>query len=533
MFAYTLPFWKKAPFIRLLIPLIAGILIQWYLSIDIKYWYSLLAGSILLTTIFFFIPFSARYQFNRINGILLSLIFLSLGALSCWHNDIRHKPAWFGNFPEEKNTGIIVTLEEPLVEKSKSFKAEATVRYLLQHKKMIEVTGKIIVYFKKDTSLVLPGYGSGIICLSALQEIENPVNTFDYKRYLLFKGITHQLYLRPRDFILLQGKEQDPLKNFLYSTNEKIVRILRGSIKDEKALGLAEALLIGYKNDLDKSLLQSYTNTGVVHIVAISGLHLGLIYGLLFLISRPLQKRKNLNWLRLLLIISGLWLFSLLAGAQPSILRSALMFSCIVLGEGLSRKSSIFNTLALSAFILLCIDPFWLWDIGFQLSYIAVLSIVLFMRPVYNWFYIKNKLLDSIWKLVAVSIAAQILTTPISIFHFHQFPNYFLLTNIVAVPLSSLIVLGEILLCAVAWMPAVALLTGKVLTWMIGLMNGWIERIEALPFSVWSGIEINIFQAILLYIFITAVSFWLMEKVKKGVIVALIALLVFSLFEVL
>jgi len=306
-----------------------------------------------------------------------------------------------------------------------------------------------------------------------------------------------------------------------------VLNILRQNITEEKELGLAEALLIGYKNDLEQSLVQSYTNTGVVHIIAISGLHLGLIYWLLSLLLKPLQKAKRMKWLRPVLTITGLWLFSLLAGAQPSILRSALMFTCIVLGESLSRRTSIYNTMAVSAFLLLCINPFWLWDVGFQLSYAAVLSIIIFMRPVYNWFYIPNKLLDFIWKLNAVTIAAQILTVPIGIYHFHQFPNLFLLTNFVAVPLSSLILLGEILLCCISFIPPVAVFIGKLLSFLIRTMNRYIEEIETIRFSLWDGLHISITQAVLLLIFTTGISYWLMEKQKKGLITGLVALLSF------
>jgi competence protein ComEC len=183
--------------------------------------------------------------------------------------------------------------------------------------------------------------------------------------------------------------------------------------------------------------------------------------------------------------------------------------------------------LAVSAFILLCINPYWLWDVGFQLSYAAVLSIIIFMQPIYNWFYIKNKVLDLAWKLNAVTLAAQVLTVPLSIYHFHQFPNYFLLTNFIAVPLSSMIVLGEIFLCAIAWMPSIALPAGKLLSWMIGLMNTWIERIESLHFSLWDGLQINSLQAILLVVFAAGISYWLMEKVKTGLMIGLFGLLGF------
>jgi len=231
--------------------------------------------------------------------------------------------------------------------------------------------------------------------------------------------------------------------------------------------------------------------------------------------------------LRTVFIITVLWMFSLLAGAQPSILRSALMFTCIVLGESLSKKTSIYNTMAVSAFILLCINPYWLWDVGFQLSYAAVLSIIIFMRPIYNWFYIKNKLLDFLWKLNAVTLAAQILTVPLSIYHFHQFPNLFILTNFLAVPLSSAILLGEILLCTISFIPALAILVGKLLTWLIWLMNTYIEKIEAIKFSLWDGLQISILQAFLLLLFAIGISYWLMEKSTKGLRLGLFAFLGF------
>lgn len=523
--AYGVHFWKKAPFVRLFLSMIAGIIVQWHLQIHAQVWWIVMTLSVTIIASFFFIPFFNRYRLAVLNGIATCILFISVGALLTWHKDIRHNDRWLGNFYKEKNV-LVVTLDEPPVEKTKSIKANATVSYLIQGESSIPVKGNIILYFKKDSLLPQLAYGSQIIFKTSLQEIKNSGNPggFDYKRYLLFHGITHQVYLKPGEFIVLKEKKEKWLDKFLYSTREKVLSILRNNIKGDKELGLAEALLIGYKDDLDQALVQSYTNTGVVHIIAISGMHLALVYWLLVLLLKPLQQKKYIRWLRPVLIIAGLWLFSLLAGAQASILRSALMFTCIVLGENLTKKTSIYNTMALSAFLLLCMNPYWLWDVGFQLSYAAVLSIIIFMRPIYNWFYIKNKLLDFIWKLNAVTIAAQILTLPLSIYHFHQFPDYFLLTNFIAVPLSSIIVLGEILLCFVSFIPAAALLVGKLLTWFIWLMNTYIEKIEALPFSLLDGLQISIVQAVLLIIFITGLSFWLMERSKTGLKIGLIAL---------
>lgn len=522
--------WKKITFLRLLIPFIAGIILQWEIPLSPAHWIITLIISVLIIGSFFFIPLFGRFRLGVINGLAVNTALLSLGALLVWQKDIRNNPQWFAHSYND-SMALLVTLAEPTSQKTKSIKADAEISYLLKRNELIPATGKIILYFQKDSLMDQLPYGSQIIFKKPLQEIKNSGNPggFDYNRYSLFHNITHQVFLKRGEFEILQEKSGKWLNNFLYKTREKILAILNSNIKSQKELGLAEALLIGYKNDLDKTLVQSYTNTGVVHIIAISGLHLGLIYWLLILLFKPLQKKKNLSWLRALLIITGLWLFSLLAGGQPSVLRSALMFSTIVLGETLSKKSNIYNSLAFSAFALLCYNPFWLWDVGFQLSYAAVLSIVIFMQPIYNWFYTPNKFLAFVWKLNAVTLAAQVLTLPVSIYHFHQFPSYFLLTNFIAVPLSSGILIGEIILCGVSFIPFIALFIGKILTWLIRLMNSYIEWIESFRFSLIDEIQISFVQTVLFMLFIAGMSYWLMEQKMMGLKTGLLALTCFSL----
>ena len=521
--------WKKAPFIRFLLPLIAGIVLQWNLQIPPGILWIVLVISSITTITFFLIPFFERYKLSALSGLAVTLLFIALGGLLSWYKNIQHDKNWFGKKYKYENALIVTLIENP-VEKTKSYKANASVNYILENDSCIKTKGTIILYFKKDSTLSTLEYGSQLIITKPLQEIKNSGNPggFDYKRYSLFQGITHQVYLKQDEFEILSTINKNFVQQFLNKSRTKVLSILRKNIKGEKELGLAEALLIGYKDDLDKTLVQSYSNTGVVHVIAISGLHLGLIYWLLILLFKPLQKRKinsiAIGWLRPIFILTGLWLFSLLAGAQPSVLRSAVMFTCIVLGDSFARRSSIYNTLALSALLLLCTNPYWLWDVGFQLSYAAVLSIVIFMQPIYNLFYTKNKILDLILKLNAVTIAAQILTVPLSIYHFHQFPNYFLLTNFLAVPLSSLIVLGEILLCVVSFIPVIAIFIGKILSLLIWIMNSYIERIEILPFSLLDGLQISILQTILLFGVAAGFGFWLMEKSKAGLKYALAAL---------
>jgi competence protein ComEC len=177
------------------------------------------------------------------------------------------------------------------------------------------------------------------------------------------------------------------------------------------------------------------------------------------------------------------------------------------------------------------VQPFWLWDVGFQLSYAAVLSILLFFRPIYNWLYFPNKLLQWLWKLAAVSLAAQVLTLPISLYYFHQFPLLFLIANLVAVPLSSLILIGCIILCFVSFFPALATVLGSAISYCIHFMNAFVEYLNDLPFATWRSLLITPLQTIFLYITIAALAIWLLEKQIKGLWTGLISLMLFTLLR--
>jgi competence protein ComEC len=526
--AKTYYFWNNIPFIRLFLPLAAGILLQWHYLFSSGLLSAIFLLSVGAIFLHFLLPVAKKYQFNFLNGLFLHLLFAVSGALLVWKNDIRNDPAWIGK-TYKKEDFIKITLSEPLVEKANSCKALGNVQSISRNGKSYESAGKIIVYFKKDPAVKKLSYGSQIIFNKPLQEIKNSGNpgSFDYRRYSLFQGITHQVYLAPDDFEQLPQIQKSRMDEAVFQCRLSIAGILQKFISGAKEQGLAEALLIGYKDDLDKSLVQSYSNTGVVHIIAISGLHLGLIYGLLLLLTRPVKRNKKLIWVRFTLIVAGLWLFSFLAGAQPSVLRSSVMFTCIALGEVVNRRASIYNTLAMSAFILLCYNPFWLWDVGFQLSYTAVLSIVIFFRPVYNWLYFPNKAIDALWKLNAVTIAAQILTLPVSLYHFHQFPVLFLFSNFIAVPLSSVIVIGEILLCAVSFVPPFAKVTGMVLEVLIRLMNLYVERLNDVSFAIWNGFSISLLQTVILLAAISFTAFWLIERKRSAIWLSLICFCVF------
>ncbi len=533
-----IPIWKNIPFLRLLVPLAAGIICGWYFSLHWTIALYLLVAAIPLLLLYLFSNEQKKFFFSWFPGVSITLCMLGFGILLTWIKQINHEQQWVGHFYKP---GDIVQLRllEPLSEKQKTYKALAEIVSVQQNGKATKVSGQLILYFQKDSITPALQYGHIIAINKPLQEIKNAGNPggFDYKRYALFNGITHQLFLKKADYVLLPATKTSSFWFWIYRTKEYILTVLRKYIKGEQEISVAEALLIGYRDDLDRDLVQAYSNTGVVHVIAISGLHLGLIYWLLLLLFKPLNKYKQLKWLKIVLVLSLLWIFSLLTGAGASVLRAAIMFTAIAAGELFNRKGTIYNSMAASAFVLLCYNPFYLWDVGFQLSYAAVLSIVLFMRPIYHWFSINNKLLDKAWQLNAVTLSAQILTLPLCMYHFHQAPNLFLITNFIAVPLSSLILFGEILLIAVSFISPVASFVGYIISYLLKWMNGFITWVDHFSFAVTDGIQHHPLQTILLYAFIAAVGIWLLQKNVKalkwslGFLVLFFMLQSFSLYQ--
>ncbi len=519
---------KKIPFIRLLLPLMAGILFQWYVPVEVKWWYWQGAVVLLLILLSERLSLSNKFFLRKINGLALMYLLFLMGAVLLHQKDVRNDPHWYGH--GYHGQPVVVALSEPLIKKANSFKAEAKVIAIKNGGRLEKAEGKILLYFKKDIDTGQLSYGTTLLINRSVQPIKNSSNpgAFDYNRYCLFQGITGQVFLEEASFAILPQKETNFPENTLISIRLSTIGTIRTYItgKDEQAI--AEALLIGYRHDLDKDIVQAYSNTGVVHIIAISGLHLGMIYGLLLLLLPKTSSLRIMRWIKPVIILSVLWSFTLIAGAVPSILRSAVMFSFIVVAENLNRKTQTYNTLAASAFCLLTVDPFVLWDVGFILSYTAVLSIISFLKPITNWFYFRNKPLEKIWQLTAVTLSAQVFTIPVVIYYFHQFPNFFLLTNLLVVPLSGLILYGEIFLLVLSPFTPVAASIGSFIGILIGWMNGFILFINDIPHSLLKNLQISIFQTWLLIAIIIAFVAWIQFKQKKAFLYFLVFVNLFA-----
>lgn len=529
---YTIPVWKKAPFARLLLPFIAGIMLQWYFQILLIYIIAALISFGISFLLFLFLPISLRFKLQPLQGFIIHLLIASLGLLVTWQKDMRHGSNWYGNYYNNKSY-LLVRIDEPLVEKNKSYKADGYVEAVVQEGNRIPCKGKLLLYFSKDS--VKPGlnYGDRVLINKPLQPIKNSGNpgAFNYQRYAAFQQIFHNVFLKDKDWVKPKEKSENinRLQQFIFTARDHVLSVLRERVeagKDE--LGIAQALLIGYTNDLDKDLVQAYSNTGVVHIIAISGMHLGLIYVLLVWLFARIPVINRSKYANIILILACLWFFAFITGASSSVLRAAVMFSFISLGKTISKQSSIYNSLAVSAFVMLCFNPYYLWAVGFQLSYLAVIGIVVFQKPIYNCLYIKNKWLNRVWALVSVSTAAQLLTFPACIYYFHQFPNLFLISNIVAVPLATLILYAAIALIAFSWVPFIAIYLGKLVAGLTYVMNKFILWINELSFAVWDRIPASVLSTWLLYATVIGFSAWLMTKNKNLFKAGMICLFVFT-----
>ena len=520
---------KQFPFVRLLVALIAGIIIEWYFHFNYKIAIGFAVTALLFIIIFPLFSDVKKFSLNWLRGIAVLLLFVFVGMMITRNQNIQNNTNWFyKNY--KHNDAILLTIEEPLVDKPKSYKALASVTSVSINNKTWKPTkGFILLYLKKDSTKPALNYGSQIIINKTLQPIQSSGNpaSFNYKRFCLFQNITHQIFISKDDYIIATTTNKNLLQQFLFNARDAALQTMRNNIHSQKELGIAEALLIGYRNDLDKDLVQAYSNTGVVHIIAISGMHIAIIYATLIWLFQFFKSSKIKKWLEPIVILSIIWMFTLMAGAAPSISRAAVMFSCILIGKLLDKNSTIYNTLASSAFILLFYNPFYLWDVGFQLSYAAVLSIILFYKPVFNLIYIHNKLLQKLWQLTAVTLAAQVFALPLVIYHFHQFPLMFLLGNLIAVPISGLILYAELSLFILSWLKPVAAFIGLLIEASLKFMNDFVEYINRFRFSVIDGLNISLSQLIIVYVILILLMIFIFYKSKTSFYTSLIFIIIF------
>ncbi len=495
-------FWESTPVLRALLPYLAGIISAIHFGFEKQSFILLLPVAFCLFILLYFSKkFRHSYRYSYIQGLLLFIIFFSLGILMTYqHSPINkqdHFSKVYSNF-----TQATVRIYEPAQEKEKSVKLQVKVLSLSDSSRKIPVSGRALCYLEKTDSALALNYNDELIIPANFADIANPSNPdeFNYKRYMSFHGIYQQAYIPSGDWQL--GPHH--AKKWFYLFTDRL-RIRFSNIL-EKYLGhgnefkVAAALILGERGLLDKDLIRAYSGAGAMHVLAVSGLHIGLVYGLLWILFSRLPIIKKKEGLKGLLLLSGIWLYASLTGLSASVSRAAIMLTFIIGGNVLNRYTSLFNSIVASAFVLTLYNPYYITEVGFLLSYLAVSGIVLLQPKLYRLLYFRWWIIDKIWALSCVSISAQLATFPVALLFFHQFPLYFLFSNLIVIPVATIILYIGISLFALNWIPWVSYLIGHVLYFFVFVLNQSIDSINSLPSALISGLQISKIETILIFI---------------------------------
>ena len=529
--------WNQAPFVRILFPFVSGILLAIYLETDLPFYKPVL---LVVLLVFLFLPqvsgIQFTYRFRWMNGFFINVILLLLGyQLTLMKTETRNINHFSKSIDSSTNV-ICLKIIKPYVEKDKSFKVLAEITAVKGSQKWIKTIGKALIYFQKDSVSEKLNYGDCLLVRTKFNDIKSSGNPseFNYKRYLSFQNIYQQAYVAKGAWKLFQQNKGNLLLKYSISLRDELLFLLnKNNIKnDEFAVG--SALLIGYEDKLDADLINSYARCGAMHILSVSGLHVAIVYLVFNTLLFFLDKLKYGNIIKAIILIVLLWFYAALTGLSPSVLRAAAMLTFVAIAKSFNRYTNIYNTLAASAFILLLFNPFLIMNVGFLLSYVAVIGIVFIHPKLYELWEPDNWLIDKVWIIVSVSIAAQIATFPMGLYYFHQFPNYFLLSNLIVIPVLTLIIYLGIAFFIFSSVAPLAAILAKILSFTIFILNESVKFIEHLPFAVLQNISINLFENAIIYLLIFALmAFFSLYKIKylHAALFLIIALLFMQLFE--
>lgn len=526
---------KKAPLLRVLIPLVSGIITGIYFPVH--HYFTLLIPAIffLLNICFFALKNHATiFKTQPLQGIILNLFFIT-SAYSLTVN----KTEYFHQQHYTKNTEIGVAygeISEPLNFKGTSAKATINVLAIKSKDSWNSSTGKALVYFQQDSLVNTLKTGDRIVFEPNFKDIKGPQNPseFNYKQYLSFHWIYKQAYLKSGKWQKINNGDNYSIKRYAEEWRNKLLSIIHSQNIYGNEAAVLSALIVGYKDKLESSIVRAYSASGAMHVLAVSGLHVGIIYILINYCLFFLNKIKYGIYFKTGIVLLILWIYALITGFSPSVLRASTMFTFVAVGNAFQRKTNIYNTLAASAILLLVLNPYMITEVGFQLSYFAVIGIVTFQKGIYNLLEINNKWIDKVWQLTTVSIAAQISTFPLGLLYFHQFPNYFLLSNLAVIPLATIIIHMGIAMFILSPINSIASYLGKATNFLIKTLNDSVMYFEKLPFAITDGIYITVIETIAIYLLIAFIYIYIIHKNKTFLFLFLItsiALFSYNIFE--
>lgn len=514
---------RKQPFFRLVITFVTGILISCsisgHISIELKSVLHLtMALAFILICILKFKIAQSYFELVLVMFILCYSFYLTQSQLVI-AKDIPNTGCNVAvvDFVENKGEGY-VKLRVRMLGKAKGRDKGFAVSKAFVHYNFNNPTkGE----FDVGDRLVIYGKATGV------NNRGNP-NEFNYKRYLLTQKIYYQYYVDGYNLENHGDCGDLKLLRRIGVLQSNIRKLVKSSKLSENSKALVLALTIGQKKQLSPELKGSFANSGAMHVLAVSGLHVGVLFMILNIILGFLERSQRLKILKVILILMVIWLYSFVAGMSSSVTRASIMFSLINIGTIFRRDISIYNTLAVSAFLMLSINPMELFNVGFQLSFLAVVGIVYFQPKLYSLISVKNWFLDWGYKFLTVSIAAQISTAPIGVYYFNQFPNYFWLTNLLIVPLVFALVIVSFLFIATEWVQWLNEFIGWILNLLSELTIMWVSLIDSIPGSVTKHLYLSTPELFVIYVLLIAISLWLV-KVKKAYLVGALGLLLILL----
>ena len=486
--------------------LIAGICCQFYTG----FWSFGIVGFFYILIFLFILGCLFR---DRLLFVFISwLSFFFMGILLIYGGDATKSNNYFEKHLNNTSKAILA-IDKVLKPGNYHYKYMAEVLQI-DHQK---TTGSVLINIEKDSIASFFKIGDRILIKNkfiAIKESLNP-HQFNYKNYLVKQGIHLQVYTTKQELLLLDQTSTSFL-GFIAAFRLKIQQSLQQYDFSEDELAIMNALLLGQRQDISKELTANYSKAGAIHILAVSGLHVGIILWMLSFVLKPLERYKKGKVIKLVLVLLFLWFFAVLAGMSASVTRAVTMFSAIAIGQFYNKRNAVEHSLIFSMFILLLLKPLFLFDVGFQLSYLAVFGIIWVQPVFYQLWKPKYYIIDKGWQLITVSTAAQLGVLPISLFYFHQFPGLFFLSNLLIIPFLGVILGTGIIVLGLSYLTILPILLVDIYGGIISILNrlvAFIARQEAFLFSDISFSFIKMFFSYL--VIIACFQFFLKRNAKR------------------
>ncbi|WP_369013511.1 ComEC/Rec2 family competence protein [Flavobacterium anhuiense] len=387
-------------------------------------------------------------------------------------------------------------------------------------------SGKIIVNVQKDSIQNPLIVGNSIKIQTILKQnkpSKNP-NQFDYSKYLADKQIYAQIYCQKKEISVSKTVQKD-IWYYCAKLHSRIISNLEKSKFNTAEMNVALALILGQQQEISQDIIQDYQYSGATHILSVSGLHVGFIMLFITFILRPIPNTRKGSFLKLASILISLTGFAIISGLSPSVLRSVVMFSFVAIGSHLRRNGNIYHTLLVSILLILLFEPYFLFDVGFQLSYIA-LFFILWLHPILkNIYKPKHKIIIYIWEALTVSFAAQIGTLPLCLYYFHQFPGLFFVTNIIILPVLSFIMIAGIVVMIIAIFTSPPLFMIMIFEKSIYLLNFMIHAVASVDSFVIRDISFNLYHLWAFSFFIICTVVWIKKPSFNKLTLVLVSII--------